>query len=521
MSGDPTLPSEIRDSQIAALSERVRKRSYTKYLSGMRFKKLRGFKDLEIRFDFPVTALVGPNGAGKTTILGAAALIYKDVLPRRFFAKSGAYDDSMKGWRIEYELIDRDHPSSPTAVTRTASYLQAKWNRDAVARSIVVVGISRTLPASERKDTYRFIGGDFRGVRETDFSDPVVKAVEHILGKAATHYLQVDADSAGRTSILAVRNAADPDENYSEFHFGAGEASIIRIVSRIEAAADDSLILIEEIENGLHPVATRRLVEYLVDVARRKSCQVIFTTHSNDALAPLPNDAVWSTYKGRLTQGKLDVTALRTLTGQIDAQLAVFTEDAFDEMFADVTLRAYAQRQGLDRSTVKIHSLGGAAPARDHTRFHNSNPTKGFPAVCLLDGDKRGEDGYVPERIPQQSHDGDGARINDIVFASGETSPEEAVIQQVYDNLDIVPNLLGKLTLAMQLDTPMQGRVRSSIEERIKTNRDRHVIFAQIGEDLDFLSEALVQRAFITTWAYAFPGEVDAIWDGCRDLIPK
>lgn len=141
------MPSEIRDSHITALSERVRRRAYDKYLTGMRLVRLRGFRDREIRFDFPVTALVGPNGAGKTTILGAAGLIYQDVAPRRFFAKSGSYDDSMRGWRVEYELVDRQRHSSPLAVSRTASYLKAKWNRDAVARSVVIVGISRTLPA--------------------------------------------------------------------------------------------------------------------------------------------------------------------------------------------------------------------------------------------------------------------------------------------------------------------------------------------------------------------------------------
>lgn len=327
----------------------------------------------------------------------------------------------------------------------------------------------------------------------------------------------MDADRAGQWSILAVRNATQPDESYSEFHFGAGEASIIRIVSQIESAPDDSLILIEEIENGLHPVATRRLVEYLIDVARRKSCQVIFTTHSNDALAPLPNDAIWSAYRGRLTQGKLDVSALRTLTGQIDAQLAIFTEDAFDEMFADVTLRAYG---GIDRSGIKIHALGGAAPARDHTRFHNSNPLRSFPAVCLLDGDKRAEAGYGPKKVALHADDPNSETGDDVVYAPGDGDPESIIFQEVLENLDVIGNLIGKLTIAMHLDTPMQARVRASIEERSKTNRDRHLIYGQIGEDLDFLSESLVQRAFVTTWAYAFPDKVADIWSPCSQLLP-
>jgi predicted ATPase len=515
------VKSEIRDSVITALSERVRKRGYTKYLTSMRIVKLRGFSDVEIRFDFPVTALIGPNGAGKTTILGAAGLIYDSVPPRRFFAKSGAYDDGMRGWRIEYDLIDRERPGSPTSISRTASYLKAKWNRDAVVRGVVISGIGRTLPASERKDTYRFIGSDFTGVREVSFSTAVVEAVENILGKAAANYLQVDADAQGKSSIYAVRSSTDQDQNYSEFHFGAGEASIIRIVSRVEEAPDDSLILIEEIENGLHPVATRRLVEYLIDLARRKSCQVIFTTHSNDALAPLPTEAVWSTYRGRLTQGKLDVTALRTLTGQVEAQLAVFTEDQFASLLVDVSLRSYCQAKGFEYAGIAIHSLGGAAPARDHARFHNESPVRKFSALTFLDGDKRSEDGYGAVQIPnpddpQEMRETDRA---DVIYGPGEGHPEAAVFEDIHDNLDTIGNLLGKLTIALQLDTPMQAQVRASIEERRRTNRDIHVIFSQIGDDLDFLAEGIVQRAFLSTWSNTFPEKVASIWDPCAGLL--
>ena len=60
-------------------------------------------------------------------------------------------------------------------------------------------------------------------------------------------------------------------KTYSEFHFGAGESSVIKMVMGIENAQDNSLILVEEIENGLHPLATLRLVDYLISVAERKN----------------------------------------------------------------------------------------------------------------------------------------------------------------------------------------------------------------------------------------------------------
>ena len=66
------------------------------------------------------------------------------------------------------------------------------------------------------------------------------------------------------------------------------------------------------------------MVEYLLEVAERKSVQAIFTTHSNDALKPLPAQGIWAALGGKVFQGKLDIAALRAITGQIDAKLVVF-----------------------------------------------------------------------------------------------------------------------------------------------------------------------------------------------------
>ena len=281
------LQTQVRESDIAALREKVSKSSYGKYLKRVILKKVRGFTDREVTFDFPVTALVGPNGGGKTTILGAAAMIYKDVPPRRFFAKSGKYDESMQDWAIEYDLVDKDLKER-IHLQRTASFKKLKWNRKAVDREVLIFGVARTVPATERSELSRALGGTYEAKSEAVLDEQVAEEVQKILGKPITGYSRLNVDEQGRVSFFAGSTSAG--DKYSEFHFGAGEASVIRIVAEIEAAADNTLILVEEIENGLHPVATRSMVEYLVDVARRKSCQVIFTTHSNDALGPLPSE---------------------------------------------------------------------------------------------------------------------------------------------------------------------------------------------------------------------------------------
>lgn len=147
--------SEIRPSQIKKLSDKVRKLNYEKYLWKINLIKCRAFEDATIELDFPVTALIGPNGGGKTTILGACALVYNSIVPRQFFTRNKQLDEEMKNWSIVYDAIDRNK-SKVSLLKRTASFSKEKWYRDALERDVLFFGVSRTLPAVERKDLSRF-----------------------------------------------------------------------------------------------------------------------------------------------------------------------------------------------------------------------------------------------------------------------------------------------------------------------------------------------------------------------------
>jgi predicted ATPase len=79
---------------------------------------------------------------------------------------------------------------------------------------------------------------------------------------------------------------------YSQVHSAAGEASVITVVSWVKSAAEGAPILIEQIENGLHPVAVRQLFDHPGDAALRRKLQMVFTTHSQNAVCRLPHEAV-------------------------------------------------------------------------------------------------------------------------------------------------------------------------------------------------------------------------------------
>jgi hypothetical protein len=269
------------------------------------------------------------------------------------------------------------------------------------------------------------------------------------------------------------------------------------MVMQIEAMPENGLILIEEIENGLHPVATVRMVEYLMDVARRKKAQAIFTTHSNEALVPLPSQAIWAAVGGDVFQGKLDIRALRAISGQIDAALVIFVEDDFVKDWIEVALRYYP---GVALDAIEVHAMAGDGTAVKVNMHHNIDPSARFPSAAYIDGDSR-----------QSESD------SDRVFRLPGESPESYIFRKVLDRLD---EAAGKLAVALHLPFEAQERVAEVVRNVNLTNRDPHLLFSQVGEHLGLIAERIVRSAFLSLWAQLYPSEVSDVIGKIGELLP-
>lgn len=462
---------DIRPSDISSLEERVKKLSYFRYMPSLRLINVRSFTNQTINFDFPVTAIIGTNGGGKSTILGAMALAYKSIKPGDFFPKSNIGDTSMSNWRIDYDIIDRKvNKSGP--LTRSARFVSAKWRRDNLAeRAVVVIPIQRTVPANEQTKFKKFVGLiQNKAIRKKAIDSTIAGYVSRILGKDASQYQRVTLKQDPTKSILV---GMRHENDYSQFHFGAGEASIIEMVSKIEETEDYSLILVEEIENGLHPLATQKMVEYLFDVADRKKAQIVFTTHSEYALNVLPPKAIWACIDGTAYQGKLTIESLRALTGNVSKDGAIFVEDDFAKDLVEEMLRQYAP-DILDRTTV--HKAGGYPYVVDVLKHHNSNPTITKPAVAVIDGDN-------PPLVEPND--------NVIVLPAG--SPESIVFQYVKNNAEQMSAFIQQ---RCQCPTISQDKIVKIINEVSRDTTDIHLYFSKLGNRLGFVSELVVRRGF-------------------------
>jgi predicted ATPase len=486
--------SEIRDSITRELLGKVRKGDYGKYLTSTRLEKVRLFRGGQVKFDFPVTALIGPNGGGKSTILGAAACAYKSIKPGTFFPKSSIGDDSMEDWSIEYELIDKSE-NDRGLVRRSSKFKRLRWVRENLLdREVKYFGINRTVPAGEKTQFKKLLKPSFRQQQNIPIYhllDNIKREVEKILGKSMEAFKVADVGDEQKFYI-----GGDTENEYSEFHFGAGEASIIRIVSDLELSSNNSLILIEEIENGLHPVAVRRLVEYLMDVAKRKSIQAIFTTHSDAALEPLPSEAIWSSIDGKVQQGKLSVEALRAVSGRIDRKLAIFVEDEFAKDWVEAILR---EKIGERLDEIGVYAVAGDGNAVKIHLGHMSNPSIPFYSLCFIDGDSREIDN------PQKG-----------IYRLPGSMPECTVFNSVLENLD---NNIALLTVACQRPAEKQQDVANIVRSISYTNRDPHLLFSQVGIKMGFVPEAIIKGAFLSVWLTENTNDIAKIIETIKKTI--
>lgn len=487
---------DIQKSDIDSLEERVKKLSYHNYLPTLRMSNVRSFKHQTITFDFPVTAIIGTNGGGKSTVLGAAAIAYKSVKPGNFFPKSNIGDNSMANWRIDYDIIDRSVNASGI-FTRNARFASAKWRRDNVPdRPVVIIPIQRTVPANEQNRFKRFIGmGNETDITTSSIDANVSACVSRILGKDASGYERITLNKDTSKSILVGMKDAN---DYSQFHFGAGEASVIEMVSQIEEAEDNALILIEEIENGLHPLATRKMVEYLLDVAKRKKAQVIFTTHSEYALDVLPPKAIWGCIDGVAYQGKLTIESLRALTGTVSKDRAIFVEDEFAKDLCIEILRQYSP-EILDKT--EVHKAGGFPYVVEVLKHHNNNPTIKNKAVAVIDGDN--------PPLPEP---------NDYVLELPDGAPESIVFGYIEKNAESVAGLVQQ---RCQCPSISQDYIVKTIRDISIDTTDHHLYFAKIGERLGFISEIVVRRGLCSIYVQNAAAELAPLVSGLKQKLTE
>ena len=235
--------------------------------------------DFELPNNSGVYLITGKNGTGKTNLLVALHRICNGDAFRNNFP-AGAYNiDDVRSYRISY-----NHNGSLV----TYSYTRHGWDphprNTNVLRSF---GYSDTIYVSATKmrfDVHNPAQLQHQRLRKHNVPQDFKDAMNQILGTTKFNnlrYIQlVNQGRPGRHIRHNNKLYIIDGQNYSENTFSLGERFVLNMLDQLDGVQNNTLVVIDEIELALHPIAQIAFYNHLYNLAHSKNLTVIIATHS-------------------------------------------------------------------------------------------------------------------------------------------------------------------------------------------------------------------------------------------------
>ena len=416
------------------------------FLTGVRLQGVRGISDLRVLFEYPVSVIAGGNASGKSTVLFAAACAYqvpgagaRDYIPSTLFPdylpKTGMIRDNRERVTLEFYYMQSGQPYY-MRWQRANSWNKSFGGRTGGKQPQRTLYL-RTLSNLSNPSEVRGVLAMSRLASEPDRTPLTASQIEFAHQMLPFRYSEVVNLSSGKKQLLFAsqeRGAA-----YSELHMASGERAILRMSKEL-AQLEGALILIDEIEAGLHPWVQQLLMLQLQQLAVRNNLQVIVTTHSPVIIDSVPPNA--RVFLERSVDGQITVQPpyrdiiQDALYGRAGDALNILCEDDAAEGVLQGVLDHLRPKLALRGDAVRVGRDTGADEFPTHAAaFRKFGQIAHF--VFVLDGDKRGDP--VIERI-ETAGGGGGVPI---YFLPGGEAPESWIWESMKTHLDDVANALG------------------------------------------------------------------------------
>lgn len=423
-----------------------RKSQVGHFLHEVRLSGIRGIRNLKVPFDHPVSVIAGGNASGKSTVLFAAACAYKvpgagvkDFVPSTLFPdyrpRHGGREDERQPITIEFEY------STPNGRLSMRWRRVKGWNRSFFGRK----GASQPERAVYLRTLTNLSNpSEVRGVlrmshlkdppEETSLTASQINFAQQMLPFSYTDVVHL---SSGKKNLLFAEQKTGA--SYSELHMAAGERAILRLSLEI-AQLHGALVLIDEVEAGLHPWVQQLLMLQLQQLALRNDLQVIVTSHSPVVLDSVPGNGrifLERSMDGQVTLYPAHRDIIQNaLYGRSREILNLLCEDDTAEAILNGVLDHLIPRERVRRESIRVGRNTGATEFPMHAAaFRKFGLLDNF--VFVLDGDQQQSD--VAQKIRESAKSN---RVP-ILYLPGQHAPEIWIWRRLREASDVYAVELG------------------------------------------------------------------------------
>ncbi|MCW1148374.1 ATP-dependent nuclease [Flavobacterium lacisediminis] len=332
-------------------------------------KDLKSIKSLE--FDIPVSGvhiLTGINGSGKTTLLACLQRLTDSyAFQRHFRTSSNDQFDNFRNARIRYER---------NGAHVEYAYRNTRWSPTpkSGATLLTTMGYNNAVFISSSVDRFY--------VQNDELNTQGILAAPQFFKDSMNEIFQTTKysnlrrkklDGKGRGYgrwnygfLMPAQSMGGQNQYYTEKNFSFGELLVLNALFQLENIADNSLILVDEIELALHPKVQVKLLHFLERQANQKNLTVIISTHSSSLIKKakkliyLERNAANGIVK--VEYNCYPAVALQSMAIQEEVQpdLVFFVEDDYAKYILEQLINYYfINLNNHRRPIIKILPVGG------------------------------------------------------------------------------------------------------------------------------------------------------------------
>jgi predicted ATPase len=398
-------------------------KTYPKLIKGLKFDTFRHIDNLRVDFNSPITVISGTNRTGKTTILLSIACSHFEFKKRNYSngkLERQTWSDVLKFTHHDIQSCDWTYHLHIKTGSKTEwkrgqrKSATKKWNGLGKKESqikdvnVVYLDLDRILPARYYSDvlhkkalssTPSLVSPGNQKLIESFLS--YILEQNYAVKKLANH---LDKDLLGFSA----------SNNYSSYNSASGEDVLSRIVIECVEAPKNSLILIDEIELGLHPKVQRRLMDIIFEISDRDSKQFIITSHSPSIISCVPDSSRILIDQRSGSHSAICPISVNAALTKMDSAcfplVDLFCEDQVAEKIIRKALKELDDRKepGLTSKLFNVIISGSASDTYENFSvrkriYDQVQITSGH--ACILDGDmkniknKEGQLHYPPEPL--------------------------------------------------------------------------------------------------------------------------
>lgn len=392
------------------LSPQQQYKKYPLFFNKLKFEKFRNISNLEIEFNSPISVITGNNRCGKTTVLLAIACSHYNFQKRDF--TNGAYQRNTWGDLMRFTSKDIQTEDWTYYVScrlgenkindkrGQRKFATKKWNGVAkkesqigtpkdnkTGREVRYIDLDRIVPEREKKYSY------FSNLKN-DSITPVQQEIEDYISYIMQEQYNISFFNSNTNSF----SYQNENNKYSSFNSASGEDALTRIITEIVSAPKTALILIEEIEVGLHPEYLRRLMDVIYNESITKSKQFIITTHSPLVMSLVDSKSrIFIENRNGIYKAITDVSTNEAYSKMDSKSFPLFNLYVEDDISKRIVIEAIKELNteinyiGI-KDLIKIVIVGSADKVFNYFEMRKelfSNECAKIGYACILDGDMR------------------------------------------------------------------------------------------------------------------------------------